>query len=197
MKKPGLILVFLLAILLIWSFTTYNRIVTLEASIPIAWSQVENVYQRRLDLIPNLVKTVKAYAAHEKDTLEAVIQARNQASQISPEALKNVLNDPQAFAKFQESQTALSSSLSKLMVVVEKYPDLKANQNFLELQAQLEGTENRITVERKKYNEAVGEYNIAIRRFPGFLVAKFLGFQPKDIYFKADAGASKAPEVNF
>src|SRR5262250_834351 len=151
---------------LMWYINQRNQLVTLDEGVKQSWSQVENVYQRRLDLIPNLVATVKGYATHEQDTLEGVVQARAQATQISPEALKGVLNDPQAFEKFQAAQGALSSALSKLMVVVERYPDLKANQNFLELQAQLEGTENRIAVERKRFNDSAQVYNTHLRLFP-------------------------------
>ena len=179
-----------------WGISVRNRLVTLDEGVKEKWSQVENVYQRRLDLIPNLVNTVKGYASHERQTLEAVIQARSQATQISGDALKNVIDDPAAFQKFQASQSALSSALSRLMVVVERYPDLKANQNFLELQAQLEGTENRIAVERKRFNEAAREYNIAIRRFPSSFIASLSGFKDK-AYFQADTGAAKVPEVNF
>ncbi len=198
--KKFLIFIFILIGLVVliagWGISTRNQLVTLDEGVKEKWSQVQNVYQRRMDLIPNLVNTVKGYAAHEQQTLEGVIQARSQASQISGEALKNVINDPEAFKKFQASQGALSSALSRLMVVVERYPDLKANQNFLELQAQLEGTENRITVERKRFNEAAREYNIAIRRFPASIIASFSGFKEK-AYFEADTGANKAPEVKF
>lgn len=199
MKKFLVFIIILLALAALtvgWGISVRNQLVNLDEGVKEKWSQVENVYQRRLDLIPNLVNTVKGYATHEKETLEGVIQARSQATQISGEALKNVIDDPVAFKKFQDSQSALSSALSRLMVVVERYPDLKANQNFLELQAQLEGTENRIAVERKRFNEAAREYNIAIRRFPASLVASFSGFKEK-AYFQAEAGANKAPEVKF
>ena len=186
----------LAAVAVMWAVSVRNNLVTLEEGVKEKWSQVENVYQRRLDLIPNLVNTVKGYASHERETLEGVIEARSKATQISGEALKNVINDPQAFQKFQESQSALSSALSKLMVVVERYPDLKANQNFLELQSQLEGTENRITVERKRYNEAAKEFNVTVRKFPTAMIASLFGFKEK-AYFQADAAASKAPEVKF
>ena len=179
-----------------WYFRTRNTLVTLDEQVKSSWSQVENVYQRRLDLIPNLVASVKGYAAHEQETLEKVVQARAQASQITPQAMQNVLNDPQAFQKFQASQSELSSALSRLMVVVERYPDLKANQNFLQLQSQLEGTENRITVERRRFNEVAQNYNTAVRRFPTSFVASMSGFSQKP-YFQADAGASKAPTVDF
>lgn len=196
MKKGLLVFVGLIVVLGIWLVSARNGLVTQEENVKAKWSQVENVYQRRMDLIPNLVNTVKGYASHERETLEGVIQARASASQISGDALKNVINDPQAFQKFQESQSALSSALSRLMVVVEKYPDLKANQNFLELQSQLEGTENRITVERMRYNEAAQEFNVSVRRFPGALVASLFGFKEK-AYFQSEAGANKAPEVKF
>jgi LemA protein len=170
--------------------------VELDERVNESWSQVENVYQRRLDLIPNLVQTVKGYAGHERETLEAVIQARANATQVSGQALQNALNDPQSFEKFQQAQGALSSALSRLMVVVERYPDLKANQNFLELQSQLEGTENRIAVERRRFNEVSKEYNVTIRRFPDALVASISGFNQRP-YFSAQAGAEQAPKVDF
>lgn len=179
-----------------WFVGVRNRLVTQDEQVKESWSQVENVYQRRLDLIPNLVATVKGYATHEQETLEGVVQARAQATQISPQALQSALNDPQAFEKFQAAQGALSSALSKLMVVVERYPELKANQNFLELQAQLEGTENRITVERRRFNETARSYNIEIRKFPASLVASLSGFSQRP-YFQADAGAAQAPKVDF
>jgi LemA protein len=196
MKKGLLILIALVALGGIWFVSVRNNLVTLEEGVKEKWSQVENVYQRRLDLIPNLVNTVKGYSIHERETLEGVVEARAKATQISGDALKNVINDPQAFQKFQESQGALSSALSKLMVVVERYPDLKANQNFLELQSQLEGTENRIAVERKRYNESAREFNVTVRRFPTSLIASLAGFKEK-AYFQADQAASKAPEVKF
>lgn len=196
MKKTLLIILGLIALLGFWLVSARNNFVVQEENVKAKWSQVENVYQRRADLIPNLVNTVKGYASHERETLEGVIEARAKATQISGDALKNVINDPQAFQKFQESQSALSSALSKLMVVVERYPDLKANQNFLELQSQLEGTENRIAVERKRYNEAAQEFNVSVRKFPGVMIASLFGFKEKS-YFQADAGANKAPEVKF
>ncbi len=179
-----------------WYVKTRNHLVTLDEQVKESWSQVENVYQRRLDLIPNLVATVKGYAAHERETLEAVVQARAQASSLSKEAMASVINDPQAFERFQQAQGVLSSALTRLLAVVERYPDLKANQNFLELQAQLEGTENRITVERRRFNEVARTYNTEIRRFPASLVASFSGFAARP-YFQADPGASRAPTVDF
>lgn len=196
MKKGLLITLGIIALLGFWLVSARNNFVVQEENVKSKWSQVENVYQRRADLIPNLVNTVKGYASHERETLEGVIEARAKATQISGDALKNVINDPQAFQKFQESQSALSSALSKLMVVVERYPDLKANQNFLELQSQLEGTENRIAVERKRYNEAAQEFNVSVRKFPGAMIASLFGFKEK-AYFQAEAGANKAPEVKF
>jgi LemA protein len=156
------------------------------------WSQVENVYQRRADLIPNLVNTVKGYADFEKETLTQVIEARAKATSvnINPQNL-----DAQSLKNFQDAQSGLTSALSRLMVVVEKYPELKANQNFLDLQAQLEGTENRITVERQKFNEAAQAYNVNIRKFPRNIFAGMFGFEKK-AYFEAEQGAEKAPEVN-
>ncbi len=196
MKKVLLIILGVIVVVGFWLVSARNNLVTLEEGVKSQWSQVENVYQRRLDLIPNLVNTVKGYAAHERETLEGVVEARAKATQISGDALKNVIDDPQAFQKFQQSQAGLSSALSRLMVVVERYPDLKANQNFLELQAQLEGTENRITVERMRFNEAAKQFNVAIRKFPAAMIAGFFGFKEK-VYFQADQGAAKAPEVKF
>lgn len=198
--KKFLVVLGVLAVLIVigvsWFVKTRNRLVVLDEKVNESWSQVENVYQRRLDLIPNLVQTVKGYAAHERQTLEAVIQARANATQVSGQALQNALNDPQSFEKFQQAQGALSSALSRLMVVVEQYPDLKANQNFLELQSQLEGTENRIAVERRRFNEASQAYNVQIRRFPDSLVASISGFNQRP-YFSAQAGAEQAPKVDF
>ena len=172
----------------------YNNLVTKEEGVTSAWAQVENVYQRRADLVPNLVATVKGYAAHEKETLQNVVEARSKVSKVnlSPEMLGN----PDALAKFQEAQTQLSSALGRLMVVVERYPDLKASQNFLELQTQLEGTENRITVERKRFNEAAQNFNAFRRRFPNVMVANILGFSGK-AYFQADQDAKTVPQVKF
>lgn len=171
----------------------YNKMVKLDENVQQAWAQVENVYQRRADLIPNLVKTVQGAAEFEKGTLESVVNARSKASsmQIDPSNLTE-----ENIAKFQQVQDELSSALNRLMVVVERYPELKANQNFLELQAQLEGTENRITVERKKFNEVVQNYNTAVRRFPNNIFAGMFGFDKKG-YFKAQEGAENAPEVDF
>ena len=176
-----------------WVKGTYNTMVAQDENVETAWSQVENQYQRRMDLIPNLVNTVKGYAAHEKETLEGVVSARAQATQttIDPSNLNE-----ESMKKFQAAQGELSSALSRLMVVLERYPDLKANQNFSELQAQLEGTENRISVERKRFNEVAQTYNTYIRSFPSNILAGMFGFQPK-AYFTAETGAEKAPKVEF
>lgn len=172
----------------------YNGLVRAEEGVSEAWAQVENVYQRRLDLVPNLVETVKGYAAHERETLEKVIEARSKITQIN--LPKAVFNDPQALTQFEEAQQGLSSALSRLLVVIEQYPDLKANQNFLTLQAQLEGTENRIAVERRRFNEIAREFNTRVRIFPDSVVARLAGFQRKS-YFAADEGARVAPQVKF
>jgi LemA protein len=200
MKKPLVIVLGILAGILIIggiiamiSMSSYNKLVSKEESVNAAWSQVENVYQRRSDLIPNLVNTVKGYADFEKSTLTQVIQARASATQVKLDA-NNLTQEN--LAKFQQAQDGLSSALSRLMVVVEKYPELKANQNFLELQAQLEGTENRIAVERRKFNEITRDYNTYSRSFPAMIFAGMYGFTQKP-YFKADEGAEKAPEVKF
>lgn len=167
--------------------------VVAEEGVTAQWSQVENVYQRRTDLIPNLVNTVKGYADFEKETLTQVIEARAKATQVTVDPTKL---DAQSIQKFQEAQTGLSSALGRLMVVMEKYPDLKANQGFLDLQAQLEGTENRITVERQKFNESAQGYNTLIRKFPKNIFAGMFGFEKK-AYFEAEKGAEKAPQVQF
>lgn len=171
----------------------YNTMVELDENVTASWAQVENVYQRRSDLIPNLVNTVKGYAEHEQETLQSVIEARSKATSINLSA--DELNE-QTMQNFQKAQEGLSSALSRLMVVMERYPDLKANQNFLDLQAQLEGTENRIAVERRKFNEATRAYNTYIRRFPRNLIAGMFNFESKP-YFEADQGADEAPEVQF
>jgi LemA protein len=181
----------------IFAFTfggIYNGLVQAEEQVSEAWAQVENVYQRRLDLVPNLVETVKGYAAHERQTLEAVTEARAKISQmnLSPKLFDN----PQALTQFEQIQQGLSSALSRLLAVVEQYPDLKANQNFLALQSQLEGTENRIAVERRRFNEAARDFNAMIRVFPKNVAARWMGLQRKS-YFAADEGARVAPEVKF
>ena len=174
----------------------YNSLQGLDEDVKASWSEVENHYQRRADLIPNLVNTVKGYAKHEKETLEAVVKARAEATQTKVDA--SALNNPQAFAKFEQSQGALSSALSRLMVVVEKYPELRANENFRDLQAQLEGTENRITYARKKYIDQVAEYNKQVRYFPTNLTAKYLlHLEPRETFKATTANADKTPEVKF
>ena len=190
----GGVILFVIALIVFWVISVNNNLVALEQSVIQQWAQVENQYQRRTDLIPNLVNTVKGYANFEKDVLTKVTEARAKVSQfnITPE----VLNDPQAFAKFQSLQGELSGALSRLLVTVENYPQLKANENFLQLQAQLEGTENRISVERKKFNESVQQYNTTIKKFPASFFAGMLGFKEKQ-YFTAVTGAENAPKVEF
>jgi LemA protein len=173
----------------LWFVSAGNKLVGLDEGVNASWSQVENVYQRRADLIPNLVATVKGYATHEADVLEAVTQARASVGQIK-------VNSPDDLKKFDAAQGQLSNALSRLMVVSEKYPDLKANQNFLELQSQLEGTENRITVERQRFNETAQNYNTQIRQFPTSFVAGMKGMKER-AYFAAQTGSDKAPVVNF
>lgn len=172
----------------------YNHLVAADEQVSSAWGQVENVYQRRLDLIPNLVESVKGYAAHERQTLDEVVSARAKVAQMN--VTPGVINDPAALSKFQESQNELSGALSRLLVVVERYPDLKANQNFMALQSQLEGTENRIAVERMRFNDAAREFNTLRRSFPANIVANVGGFREK-AYFKADEAAARAPAVKF
>lgn len=192
-NKVVWIVIAIVAILFFWGQGVYNHMVTQDEGVKTAWSQVENQYQRRMDLIPNLVNTVKGYAAHEKETLEGVVSARAEATKttIDPSNLTE-----ESLQKFQSAQGQLGNALSRLMLVMERYPDLKANQNFMELQAQLEGTENRISVERKRFNEVAQAYNTYIRKFPNNLLSGMFGFQPK-AYFTADAGAEKAPKVEF
>jgi LemA protein len=178
-----------------------NNLVGLEENVNQQWAQVESQYQRRYDLIPNLVRTVQGAANFEKSTLEAVVNARARVGQVAaptgaPATGANVPSDPNAMAQFAAAQEGLSGALSRLLVVVEQYPDLKSNRNFLELQSQLEGTENRVAVERNRYNQAAQQFNTAIRRFPASLVASMSGFKQK-AYFRGVAGSSQAPEVNF
>ncbi|MEI7500740.1 MAG: LemA family protein [Bacteroidota bacterium] len=196
LNKGWIILIVVIGVIVLlisWVTGINNNLVTKEEGVNQAWANVENVYQRRLDLIPNLVNTVKGVAKFEQQTLTAVIEARAKATsvQINPKNL-----DEGSLQKFQEAQNGVSSALGRLMVVVEKYPELKATQNFSELQAQLEGTENRITVERMKFNESAQAYNTYLRRFPNSIFAGMLGFQKK-AYFSAQAGADKAPKVEF
>ncbi|MDB5271748.1 MAG: LemA family protein [Chitinophagaceae bacterium] len=171
----------------------YNSMIEKQETVDEKWSQVQNVYQRRADLIPNLVSVVKGYAKHESQTLENVIAARSRATQVTLDPDKLT---PENIQKFQQAQDGLSTALGKLLMITENYPDLKANQNFLELQAQLEGTENRISVERQKFNEAVKDYNAYIRKFPNNLTAGMFGFEKK-AYFEAQSGANVAPKIEF
>jgi len=195
-KGIGIVIVIAVVVIgvIMWGTGIYNSLVGLDEQVTGSWSQVENQYQRRADLIPNLVNTVKGVAEFEKGTFTAVTEARAKVNQInmSPE----MLNDPNAFQQFQSAQDGLGSALSRLLVTVENYPVLKANENFLQLQAQLEGTENRISVERKKFNEVVQNYNTTIRQFPGSIIAGFTGFVQKQ-YFKSVAGSDTAPKVEF
>jgi LemA protein len=193
MKKSTIITIAAVAVVGFWLVGAYNGMVTSEEEVDTAWSQVENVYQRRADLIPNLVNTVKGYAPHESETLEGVVNARAKATQVTVDA-ENLT--PEQLQKFNEAQGELSSALGRLLAVTEAYPDLKANQNFLELQAQLEGTENRIATERMKFNETAKGYNTLIRQFPKNIIASVFGFDKKP-YFEAQEGADKAPAVQF
>lgn len=206
MGKVGLlgcvgVLILVVVIFGAWFIGVRNHLVELDQQVQSQWAQVENDYQRRFDLIPNLVRTVQGAANFEKSTLEAVISARSRVGQVAapagaPGAQSNLPNDPNAMAQFAGAQENLTGALSRLLVVVERYPDLKSNQNFLELQSQLEGTENRIAVERKRYNDVAQQFNTAVLVFPANLVANMSGFKPK-AYFKGAAGSQQAPEVNF
>ena len=191
MKK--IILVAIAAIFSMTSCSTYNGMVTKEEAVRTAWSNVETQYQRRADLIPYLVSTVKGYASHEESTLKAVVDARAKATSVN---LSLADLSPEKLAEYQQAQSAVTSALGRLIAVSESYPELKANQNFLELQAQLEGTENRITVARKEFNDATQAYNVAVRKFPANLVAMIFGFDTKP-YFEADAAAATASKVEF
>lgn len=196
MNKKVIVLIAVAVVLLgciVWVKNAYNSLVTADENAQSAWSQVENVYQRRADLIPNLVATVKGYAAHESETLESVVAARAKATQVTIDPA-NLSADE--IAKYNEAQGELGNALGKLLMIQENYPDLKANQNFRDLQAQLEGTENRIATERMKFNQAVKDYNTLIRRFPNNIFASMFGFEKKG-YFEANAGAENAPKVEF
>ena len=201
MKRGAIIALVVIGVILFiafslvgWYTRTYNSFVTLDEGVKQSWSQVQNQYQRRADLIPNLVEVVKGYATHESQVFIQVAEARAGVGkmQVTPEILSN----PQMFQKFPEAQGQLSSALSRLLVVAENYPQLKANENFLQLQSQLEGTENRISVERRRFNEVVQEYNTRLRVFPSSIIAGMSGFAPKP-YFQAEAGADVAPKVKF
>ncbi|MDA3948211.1 MAG: LemA family protein [Spirochaeta sp.] len=174
---------------------TYNSMVNLDETVNAAWAQVENQYQRRYDLIPNLVETVRGFADQERETLTAVTEARSRAGGVM-QMDESLLEDPEAFERFQEAQSGLGSALQRLLVVTENYPELRSNQNFLTLQDQLEGTENRIAVERRRFNEAARAYNTYIRQFPRVIIANMTGFEAKE-YFAATAGAEEAPQVEF
>ena len=196
MKKSLIVLISILALLVIiigYGISINNKMVNADEAVMSQWAKVENQYQRRADLIPNLVNTVKGYASHEKETLDAVVNARAKATQvtISPDNLNEA-----SLQKYQAAQGELSQALGRLLMVTENYPDLKANQDFLELQAQLEGTENRISTERTRYTDMVRDYNAMIRRFPASIIAGIGGFDKKP-QFTAEAGAEKAPEVKF
>lgn len=197
MKKPKnlgwLIAGAVVLIILFWGVSGYNGLVGQDEAVDNKWANVETQYQRRSDLIPNLVSTVKGYAKHESETLEAVMAARSQATQVKIDPSNCT---PQQLAQYQKAQGDVTTALDKLLAITENYPDLKANQNFLELQSQLEGTENRINVARKDFNDAAKEYNVAIRRFPKSILAGMFGFEKKN-YFEAEAGAEKAPKVEF
>jgi LemA protein len=188
----GLVAVILIAVL--WGVGVYNNLVKDDEGVRSAWGQVETQYQRRMDLVPNLVETVKGFAAQEKAVLVGVTEARAKVSQIT--VTKEVLEDPEAFANFQRAQDGLAAALSRLLLVTENYPQLKSNENFMALQTQLEGTENRISVARQRYNETVQAFNTRMRTFPTSLVASFTGFREKQ-YFKASEGADTAPKVSF
>ena len=195
-KAIGIIVVLAVIVIgvIMWGTGIYNNLVGLDEGVTSAWSQVENQYQRRADLIPNLVNTVKGVADFEKETYTAVTEARAKVNQIN--MTSDMLSDPNAFQQFQSAQDGLGSALSRLLVTVENYPQLKANENFSQLQVQLEGTENRISVERRKFNQVVQGYNTTIRQFPGSIIAGFTGFMQKQ-YFKAAAGSDQAPKVEF
>lgn len=182
-----------LAVIVLWGIFGYNNLVSMEESVENKWSNVETQYQRRADLIPNLVNTVKGYAQHEQQTLEQVVEARSKATQVKLDASDL---SQEKMAEYQKAQSGVSSALSRLLMVAENYPELKANENFKELQAQLEGTENRIAVARKDFNDEAKNYNTSIRRFPKNLLAGLFGFEKK-AYFEASEGSEKAPEVKF
>ena len=194
MKKSTIyVIIAAVAVIIVYGISTYNGFVSQDENVSRAWSDVETQYQRRADLIPNLVNTVKGYAAHESETLQAVVEARSKATQVTVDP-SNIT--PEKLAEFQEAQGAVSQALGRLLAVAESYPDLKANEQFLELQAQLEGTENRIAESRRIFNEAAQQYNVSVRRFPANIFANMFGFSTKG-NFKAETGAEKAPTVTF
>lgn len=191
--KKGIVLLVIVALVVLWGISVNNNMVSQEEAVTKAWANVENQYQRRADLIPNLVNTVKGYAAHESETLQAVVEARTKATSINVDA-ENMTAEQ--LKEYQAAQNEVGGALGRLIAIAENYPDLKANQNFLELQSQLEGTENRIAVERKTFNDTANQFNTYIRKFPQSLFAGILGFDKKP-YFEAEEGASKAPTVEF
>lgn len=193
-KNKGLIItVVVIALVAIWGISSYNGLVSMDENVSNQWANVETQYQRRSDLIPNLVNTVKGYAKHESETLESVMAARSQATQVKIDPSNCT---PQQLAAYQKAQGDVTTALGKLLAITENYPDLKANQNFLELQSQLEGTENRINVARKDFNDTAKKYNTSLRRFPRNIIASMFGFEKRN-YFEAEAGAEKTPKVEF
>lgn len=193
-KNKGLIItIVVIALVALWGISSYNGLVSMDENVSNSWANVETQYQRRSDLIPNLVNTVKGYAKHESQTLEAVMAARSQATQVKIDPSNCT---PQQLAAYQKAQGDVTTALGKLLAITENYPDLKANQNFLELQSQLEGTENRINVARKDFNDSAKEYNTSLRRFPRNIIASMFGFEKRN-YFEAEAGAEKTPKVEF
>jgi LemA protein len=193
MKKSTIIIIVVAVIAIVWGITGYNGLVGMDEGVQTKWADVETQYQRRADLIPNLVNTVKGYAAHESETLQAVVEARAKATSVNIDPTNM---SAEQIANFQKAQDGVSSALGRLLVTVEKYPDLKANENFKELQAQLEGTENRISVARRDYNEAARKYNTSLRSFPKNILAGMFGFEKK-AYFEAQEGSEQAPTVQF
>lgn len=195
MKKNKVLIITIVVIVLValWGISSYNGLVGMDENVSNKWANVETQYQRRSDLIPNLVNTVKGYAKHESQTLEAVMAARSQATQVKIDPSNCT---PQQLAAYQKAQGDVTTALGKLLAITENYPDLKANQNFLELQSQLEGTENRINVARKDFNDSAKKYNTSLRRFPRNIIASMFGFEKRN-YFEAEAGAEKAPKVEF
>lgn len=193
MKKSTIGLIVVIGAIAMWLISSYNGLVKMDEGVSTAWSNVENQYQRRADLIPNLVNTVKGYAAHEKETLDAVVAARTRATQVAVDA-DNLT--PEMLQEYQKAQNEVGTALGRLIAIAEAYPDLKANANFLELQAQLEGTENRISVERRNFNEVAKKYNTSIRTFPRNMLAGMFGFEKRP-YFEAQEGAENVPVVQF
>ena len=193
MKKSTIIIIVVAVLAVVWGITGYNGLVSMDEGVQTKWADVETQYQRRADLIPNLVNTVKGYAAHESETLQAVVEARAKATSVNIDPTNM---SAEQIANFQKAQDGVSSALGRLLVTVEKYPDLKASENFKELQAQLEGTENRISVARRDYNEAARKYNTSLRSFPKNILAGMFGFEKKS-YFEAQEGSEQAPTVQF